>query len=109
MDAFRRLYSVDRFTAPTTTKEDEYIELSQKTAKPKEVVTIEKPIDKPEEVTFESNPEGKTNVAEPEVKIADTEESIPKLIAGLEVLLLTLDEADKVEISNLIEGLKLLL
>lgn len=103
------------FIAPSEVKEDEYAELSAKAdGTTKQGVKIDKVNSEEKKVEFIENDEVKkvetvqVETTAPEDS-SEEEPNIPELIAGLEVLIMTIDDQkEREEIETLIEGLKLL-
>lgn len=119
LEAIKYRFIAGGFIAPSTIKEDEYAELSAKkdgttkqgvkvdteTPDQKKVEFIENDeVKKVETVDIPLDPESQNDTSN-----EDEDVNIPELIAGLEVLILTIDDQkEKQEVIDLIEGLKLL-
>jgi hypothetical protein len=105
-------FNIGGFVAPSDIREDEYLDLSsdKKTGKVDSGMVVEKISAKEEEIVFIEK-DKTVEVVEKEVEAPKTEqkqENIDAVIDGLEVLLETMQGAERKELEEVIEGLKLL-
>jgi len=110
--AVRNYFNIGGFVAPSSIREDEYLDLSsdKKTGKVDSGMVVEKITPQEEEIVFIEK-DKTVEVVEKEVEAPQKEqkdEDIDSVIEGLEVLLETMEGAERTELQEVIEGLKLL-